>query len=116
VTRADPGDLAAARALVTEAAAEFRRLDLPGPLATADALLAEIDAAARAASPLSPRESEIASLIANAMSNRQIAQRLVLSERTVESHVRSIPAKLGFSARTEIATWSVRATRQRPVS
>jgi len=108
---ADPGDLSAARALVTEAAAEFRRLDLPGPLATADALLAGIDAAARAASPLSPRESEIAALIASAMSNRQIAQQLVLSERTVETHVRSILAKLGFSSRTEVATWSLRGTR-----
>jgi DNA-binding NarL/FixJ family response regulator len=100
-----------AESLVTEAAAEFRRLDLPGPLATADALLAGIDAAARAASPLSPRESEIAALIASAMSNRQIAQQLALSERTVETHVRSILAKLGFSSRTEIATWSLRATR-----
>jgi DNA-binding CsgD family transcriptional regulator len=102
---------ARARALVTEAAAEFRRLDLPGPLATADALIAEIDAAAREANPLSPRESEIAVLIASAMSNRQIAQQLVLSERTVEAHVRSILAKLGFSRRTEIATWSLRDPR-----
>jgi DNA-binding CsgD family transcriptional regulator len=113
VASADPGDLRAARALVTEAAAEFRRLDLPGPLASADALLTEIGVAARAASPLSPREAEIAALIADALSNRQIAQQLVLSERTVETHVRSILAKLGFSTRTEIATWSLRASRLR---
>ena len=105
------GDLPVARALVTEVAAEFRRLDLPGPMATADALLADIDAAARAASPLSPREAEMATLIATAVSNRQIAQHLVLSERTVETHARSILAKLGFATRTEIATWSLRATR-----
>lgn len=111
LAKANPGDLPAARALATEAAAESRRLDLPGPLATADGLLAEIDAAARAACPLSPREAEIATLIASAMSNRQIAQQLVLSERTVETHVRSILAKLGFSSRTEIATWSLRTTR-----
>ena len=96
---------------MVEAAAEFRRLDLPGPLATADALITEIDTAARAASPLSPRESEVATMIADAMSNRQIAQQLVLSERTVEAHVRSILAKLGFSRRTEIATWSLRDPR-----
>ncbi|MFZ0163173.1 MAG: LuxR C-terminal-related transcriptional regulator, partial [Trebonia sp.] len=102
------GDLPDARALVTEAAAEFRRLDLPGPLASADALLTRIDAAASAANPLSRRESEVASLIALAMSNRQIAEQLVLSERTVETHVRSILAKLGYSTRTEIATWSLR--------
>lgn len=60
----------------------------------------------------SPRESEIASLIVRAMSNRQIAEQLVLSERTVETHVRSILAKLGYTTRTEIATWSLRrATR-----
>ncbi|TVY99931.1 LuxR family transcriptional regulator [Trebonia kvetii] len=105
----DRGDLTAARAMVTEAAAEFRRLDLPGQLAAADALLAGIDARARAASPLSPRECEVASLVAQAMSNRQIAERLVLSERTVETHVRSILAKLGYSTRTEIATWSLRS-------
>jgi DNA-binding CsgD family transcriptional regulator/tetratricopeptide (TPR) repeat protein len=111
VAGAGSGGLARARALVVEAAAEFRRLDLPGPLATADALIAEIDTAVRAASPLSPRESEIAMLISSAMSNRQIAQQLVLSERTVEAHVRSILAKLGFSRRTEIATWSLRDPR-----
>ena len=108
LARADPGDLRTARALIANAAAEFRRLDLPGPLAAADALLARADAAARAADPLSPREAEVASLIALAMSNRQIAEQLVLSERTVETHVRSILAKLGYSTRTEIATWSLR--------
>src|SRR5215469_10868370 len=108
MARGNPGDLTASRALAAEAAAEFRRLDLPGRLTAADALLARIDSAARAANPLSPRESEVASLIGLAMSNRQIAERLVLSERTVETHVRSILAKLGYSTRTEIATWSLR--------
>jgi len=108
VASGDPGDLRTARSLATDAAAEFRRLGLPGRLTDADALLARIDSTARAANPLSPRESEVASLIALAMSNRQIAERLVLSERTVEGHVRSILAKLGYSTRTEIATWSLR--------
>jgi DNA-binding CsgD family transcriptional regulator/tetratricopeptide (TPR) repeat protein len=104
-------DLSEARRLAAGAAAEFRRLDLPGPLSTADELLLAISAAARASNPLSPRESEVAAMIGEAMSNRQIAERLVLSERTVESHVRSILAKLGYTTRTEIATWNVRATR-----
>jgi DNA-binding CsgD family transcriptional regulator len=106
-----PGRLPTARTLAADAAAEFRRLDLPGPLAAADAVLVGIDAAGRAANPLSGRESEVASLIALALSNRQIAERLVLSERTVESHVRNILAKLGFGTRTEIATWRTRADR-----
>jgi DNA-binding CsgD family transcriptional regulator len=108
VASGHPGDLPTARTLAAGAAAEFRRLGLPGRLSGADALLARIDVTARAANPLSPRESEVASLIALAMSNRQIAERLVLSERTVEGHVRSILAKLGYSTRTEIATWSLR--------
>ena len=108
--KGNPADLPTARALAAEAAAEFRRLALPGPLTAADTLLTRIDSAARAASPLSPRETEVASLIGRAMTNRQIAERLVLSERTVETHVRSILAKLGYTTRTEIATWSVRSS------
>ena len=50
----------------------------------------------------------MAALIAQARSNRQIADQLVLSERTVESQVRNILAKLGYSTRTEIATWALR--------
>jgi DNA-binding CsgD family transcriptional regulator len=111
VRQGDQADLPEARKVATEAAAEFRRLGLPGPLSTADELLLAVRAAVRAANPLSPRESEVAAMIGEAMSNRQIAERLVLSERTVESHVRSILAKLGYATRTEIATWSVRAAR-----
>ena len=50
----------------------------------------------------------MAALIARAMTNRQIAEQLVLSERIVETHVRSILGKLGYTTRTEIATWSLR--------
>jgi DNA-binding NarL/FixJ family response regulator len=63
--------------------------------------------AERQADPLTAREHEVAALVGRALSNREIAHALVLSERTVESHVRSILAKLGFSSRTEIATWAV---------
>nr|WP_042191694.1 AAA family ATPase [Kibdelosporangium sp. MJ126-NF4]CEL20229.1 regulatory protein, LuxR [Kibdelosporangium sp. MJ126-NF4]CTQ97454.1 regulatory protein, LuxR [Kibdelosporangium sp. MJ126-NF4] len=103
--RAEHTDIPAVRTLAAEAAAEFRRLDMPGPLATADVVLRD----SHEASPLSRRESEVAGLIGQALSNRQIAQRLVLSERTVESHVRSILGKLGYTTRTEIATWNVRS-------
>ncbi len=45
------------------------------------------------------------------LSNKQIAARLLLSERTVDSHVRSIINKLGFSSRAQIAAW-VASSRQ----
>jgi DNA-binding NarL/FixJ family response regulator len=54
------------------------------------------------------RAAEVADHVAAALSNREIAERLVLSERTVESHVRSNLNKLGFTTRTEIATWAMR--------
>jgi DNA-binding CsgD family transcriptional regulator len=60
---------------------------------------------------LTPREREVAALIGQGHSNRAIAERLVLSERTVESHVSHILAKLGLDSRTAIATWAQRLPR-----
>jgi non-specific serine/threonine protein kinase len=52
---------------------------------------------------LTTREREIAALIAKGDSNRAIAESLVVSERTVESHVASILAKLDLRSRAEVA-------------
>jgi WD40 repeat protein/DNA-binding CsgD family transcriptional regulator len=57
-------------------------------------------------SPLSPREREVAALLAKGQTNRQIADALVISERTAEHHVENIMGKLGFTARTQIAVWA----------
>jgi DNA-binding CsgD family transcriptional regulator len=99
------GDLTQAVNYARTAAAEARRLDMPGLLAEADAFLADVAAKARAEDPLTAREREIAELVAQALPNREVARMLVLSERTVESHVRSILAKTGLRSRTEIARW-----------
>ncbi|GAA3020466.1 helix-turn-helix transcriptional regulator [Streptosporangium longisporum] len=100
--RGTPGDRAEATALAVRAAAEARRLGMPGPLDRADRLLVTLEAGRRTGDPLTAREREVAGLVAQALSNRRIAERLVLSERTVESHVRSILAKLGLANRTEL--------------
>jgi non-specific serine/threonine protein kinase len=57
---------------------------------------------------LTPRERQVAELVAQGMSNQEIAARLAISQRTAESHVEHILRKLGFSSRTQIVTWVVR--------
>jgi len=57
---------------------------------------------------LSPRELEVAGLVAEGLTNRQIAGRLVISERTAQNHVQHILTKLGFATRSQIATWITR--------
>jgi non-specific serine/threonine protein kinase len=56
-------------------------------------------------SPLTPREQEVAKLVARGLGNRAIAAQLVISEATVEVHVKRILSKLGFDSRTKIAAW-----------
>jgi non-specific serine/threonine protein kinase len=56
---------------------------------------------------LTRRETEIAELVGHGMTNREIAEKLVISRRTVESHVEHILGKLGFTSRSQIAAWTV---------
>jgi len=56
---------------------------------------------------LTSREQEVARLVSQGKSNREIAEALVLSERTVENHVGNILTKLGFDSRAQIAVWAV---------
>ena len=58
---------------------------------------------------LTRRELEVAALVAQGLTNRDIAARLYLSVRTVETHVDHILAKLGFSRRTQLAAWAYEA-------
>jgi DNA-binding CsgD family transcriptional regulator len=57
---------------------------------------------------LSPRELEVAQLVAQGLSNSAIATRLFLSRSTVTSHISHILTKLGMTSRTQIATWVAR--------
>lgn len=54
---------------------------------------------------LAQREADVARLVADGLTNKQVGARLFISERTVESHIRSIMNKLGFSSRAQIAAW-----------
>ena len=54
---------------------------------------------------LAKREAEVARLVADGLSNKEIGARLFISEHTVDSHVRSILNKLGCSSRAQIAAW-----------
>jgi predicted ATPase/DNA-binding CsgD family transcriptional regulator len=57
------------------------------------------------------READVARLVAEGLSNKEIGGRLFISERTVESHVRSIMNKLGFNSRAQIAGWIAASDR-----
>ena len=58
--------------------------------------------------PLTRRELEVARLVAGGRSNKEIAARLVISQRTAEGHVEHILTKLGFTSRAQVAAWSPR--------
>ncbi len=112
--------VAAARASLTDdafAAAWSEGRALPLNQAIAYALAADETATAGAPGPtrlsqgvrpggLSPRELEVALLIAQGHTNRQIAEALVIAEWTVDTHVRHILTKLGFRSRAQVAAWA----------
>jgi predicted ATPase/DNA-binding CsgD family transcriptional regulator len=71
----------------------------------ADELTGPPAAPAPAQSPLTSRESEIAALVAEGLPNREIAERLVISKRTVDAHIEHIFSKLGLSSRIQLVNW-----------
>ena len=89
----------------TEALSLALALDTPPPHPTESEAVARITAAG---SVLSPRETEVASLIAQGLSNREIAAGLVITEKTAANHVEHIMAKLNLRSRAQIAVWAVR--------
>ncbi|NUW32458.1 tetratricopeptide repeat protein [Nonomuraea sp. SMC257] len=61
--------------------------------------------AAKGTGPLTRRETEIARLVAQGLTNKEIATTLVISQRTAESHIEHIMSKLGFHSRAQVAVW-----------
>jgi DNA-binding CsgD family transcriptional regulator len=67
-------------------------------------------------SQLTAREREVAALVASGLSNKQIGERLVISERTAEGHVERILSKLGYRSRAQIASWQAGGDPSTPLS
>ncbi|MGH3519347.1 MAG: helix-turn-helix transcriptional regulator [Haloechinothrix sp.] len=107
--RGGPGDRAQAIDLAHKSLHTARRIGMAPTAAQAQALADALHGAADDTSTLTKREREIAALVAAGLANRAIADRFVLSERTIETHVRNILTKLDLTNRTQIAAWAVRA-------
>ena len=90
---------------------EGRRLDRAGAVALAlgeatDTPTTQPDVEPTAAAAvLTPRQQEVAGLVTQGLTDREIAQTLVISTRTAEYHVEQILRRLGFRSRVEIAAW-----------
>jgi len=87
-----------------------QRLVLADAVKQAQALALKLESAQNAGrklDELTQRESEIATLIAQGMSNGEIAEELVLSKRTVEKHISNIRSKLAFTERSQIVRWAI---------
>ncbi|WP_327085875.1 LuxR C-terminal-related transcriptional regulator [Nonomuraea sp. NBC_01738] len=82
-----------------------RRLIARYGAAPASALPRQGEGLGAAATVLSPRELQVARLIAEGLTNLEIAGRLVISKRTVDAHVRNILAKGHLASRTHVAAW-----------
>ncbi|WP_198348043.1 AAA family ATPase [Plantactinospora sp. KBS50] len=98
------GDREEAIALATVAASTAERLGMAPLLHKVRIML---DAGGRRpAGPLTARENEVARLVRQGLTNRDIAAVLGIAERTAENHVQHVLTKLGFRTRTQIATWA----------
>jgi ATP/maltotriose-dependent transcriptional regulator MalT len=95
---------AGATAIVAAVRARAATVGAVPLLAAADAIVAA-DVENVPWHPLSAREFEVACMVADGLTNREVAARLVLAPKTVSAHVEHILAKLGFARRTEIAAW-----------
>jgi DNA-binding CsgD family transcriptional regulator len=100
-----PGDINRAATAAREADRLARGLGMSAYVKRTGALVAHLGGGQRGAA-LSPREIEVAKLVAEGLTNRQIGERLVISERTAQYHVQHILTKLNFTRRSQVAAWT----------
>lgn len=103
--RNQPGDVNRAATAAREADRLARGLGMSAYVERTGALVAYLGSGQHRA-VLSPREAQVAKLVAAGLTNRQIAERLVISERTAQNHVQHILTKLSFTRRSQIAAWN----------
>ena len=101
------GRLWAEGSVLEASAAVELALEIPRPTAAGDG--SSRTGAEPTAGGLTPRERQIVALIALGLSNRAIAEELVISPATAARHVANILLKLGFSSRAQVAAWAARA-------
>jgi DNA-binding NarL/FixJ family response regulator len=99
--RQAPGDRNGALAALATAARETGPLGMVPFTEWIEQLQAQLAATLAGDSPLSPRELEVARLVAQGLANKQIGQTLYVSERTAENHVQHILVKLGLRNRSQ---------------
>ena len=97
------------RGMLAEAQEEFARLGAPFFAGLASQIGDATKAAPEKFGNTTRREREVAALVAEGCTNREIAQRLVLSERTVEGHIANLFSKVNANSRTALAAWYLRA-------
>ena len=120
------GDVVGARAALTDAVRAYLELGAGWDVRRADARLREFGVRRGPRSvrrrpstgweALTPTEARVAAMVAQGRSNPDIAAEMLLSRRTVQSHVSSILAKLGFGSRMEIARDMARQAPDEPPS
>jgi DNA-binding CsgD family transcriptional regulator len=100
-----PDDANRARSLATRAANQATTLGMDPFIDRTKRLRAQLSAAEPEPLRLTRRELEVAELVGQGLTNREIARRLVLSERTAQNHVQHILTKLGLANRSQVAVW-----------
>jgi DNA-binding CsgD family transcriptional regulator len=105
MARGRPGDVEQARSLLAAARAKAGWLGMAALSKKITALRGRVERADPTRA-LTRREREVADLVSQGLTNRELAERLVIAERTAQNHVQHILTKLGLSNRSQLAVWA----------